>query len=72
MTTMDTPDDEFWRAPDCEKATGIPAGTWRFWVSTNQGPPSFLLGPRRRVWRKSVVLAWLAEQEATTQRGGAA
>lgn len=56
-------DDEFWRDKECEKATGIPAATWRYWVHTGQGPKSFKLGPRRRVWRKSSVLAWIAEQE---------
>lgn len=62
-------DDEFWQAGDCERHTGIKAGTWRFWASTDQGPASFRLG-RRRVWRKSVILAWVAEQEKNTVRGG--
>jgi len=64
-------DDEFWQAKDCERRTGIPAGTWRFWASTDQGPASFRMG-RRRVWRKSVVSKWIAEQESRTRRGGGA
>ena len=56
-------EDEFLRAQDCERITGTPAGTWRYWASTGQGPASFKLG-RRRVWRKSAVLAWIAEQES--------
>lgn len=55
--------NEFLRADGCEAITGIPAGTWRYWASTGRGPKSFKLG-RHRVWRKSVVLAWIAEQEA--------
>ncbi|ORI17614.1 hypothetical protein BH686_26285 [Rhodococcus erythropolis] len=42
--------------------TSIPTGTLRYWASIHQGPASFKLG-RRRVYRKSVVLTWLAEQE---------
>lgn len=63
--------DEFLQATGCERITGIPAGTWRYWQSTGQGPANFTLG-RRRVWRKSVVLAWIAEQEEATKSGGAA
>ncbi|MBY6367093.1 helix-turn-helix transcriptional regulator [Rhodococcoides corynebacterioides] len=55
--------DELWQARQCEEATGVPAGTWRYWASTGQGPRNFKLG-RRRVWRKSVILAWIAEREA--------
>lgn len=56
-------EDEFLRDRQCEALTGIPAATWRWWVHSGEGPKSFKLG-RRRVWRKSVVLAWIAEQEA--------
>lgn len=48
-------------------------GTLRFWRSTNQGPASFTVGPRGRVvYRRSEIERWLAEQEATTRRGGGA
>lgn len=56
-------ENEFWQDKDCEKYTGIPAATWRYWVHKGKGPKSFKLG-KRRVWRKSVVLRWIAEQEA--------
>ncbi|WP_433600747.1 helix-turn-helix transcriptional regulator [Nocardia sp. CA-135953] len=59
------------QAKDCEKLTGIPAATWRYWAHIGAGPASFKLG-RRRVWRKSVILAWIDEQEAATVRGGVA
>ena len=51
--------------------TGIPASTWRWWASVGEGPPSFKLG-RRRLWRRSEVVAWIASQEATTGTGGGA
>jgi prophage regulatory protein len=55
-------------ALDLEKLTGTKASTWRYWASIGTGPASFKLG-RRRVWRKSAVLAWLAEQEIATAAG---
>jgi predicted DNA-binding transcriptional regulator AlpA len=44
--------------------TGTPASTWRYWATIGQGPPSFKIG-KRRVWRRSAVMQWLAEQEAS-------
>lgn len=61
---MKIEDDTYLRAKDCEALTGIPEATWRWWAHIGRGPASFKLGARRRVWRKSVVLAWIAEQEA--------
>lgn len=49
---------------------GIPQGTIRYWDSTGYGPRSFKIG-KRRAWRTSEVLRWLAEQEATTASGAA-
>ncbi|WP_280238674.1 helix-turn-helix transcriptional regulator [Nocardia abscessus] len=63
--------DRYLQAKDCEELTGIPAATWRYWAHIGSGPASFKLG-RRRVWRRSVIDAWIAEQEAATQTGGAA
>ncbi|MFE9578857.1 helix-turn-helix transcriptional regulator [Nocardia sp. NPDC006044] len=65
-------DETFLRAKDCEALTGIPEATWRWWAHVGRGPASFKLGARRRVWRKSVVLAWIAEQEASAALGDAA
>ena len=62
-------EDEFFGARELEKLTGTKASTWRYWASIGAGPASFKLG-RRRVWKKSIVSAWLAEQEAA-QDGGA-
>jgi prophage regulatory protein len=57
---------EYWDANELELLTGTKASTWRYWAHLGQGPPSFRLG-KRRVWRRSVVQAWLAEQEATAR-----
>ncbi|MFE3618435.1 helix-turn-helix transcriptional regulator [Streptomyces anulatus] len=70
-TDMNTA-DRFLRAKECEALTGIPEGTWRYWAHIGRGPISFKMGPRRRVWRESTILAWIAEQEHATATGGAA
>lgn len=61
-------ESEFVSARDLETITGTRASTWRYWASIGAGPASFKLG-RRRVWKKSTVLAWLGEQEAATISG---
>lgn len=53
-------------ALDLEELTGTKASTWRYWASIDRGPASFKLG-RRRVWRKSTVLAWLESQEKVSR-----
>ena len=52
-------------AADLEDMTGTPKATWRYWASIGKGPESFKLG-RRRVWRRSRILEWIAEQEAAS------
>jgi prophage regulatory protein len=64
MPTTDD-DDQLLTTEDLERLTGTKPSTWRYWAMTNQGPASFKIG-RRRVWRRSVVMAWLAEQERAT------
>jgi predicted DNA-binding transcriptional regulator AlpA len=64
-------DSEIVGALDLERLTGTKASTWRYWASIGTGPASFKLG-RRRVWKKSTVLTWIAEQQATTGTGGVA
>jgi prophage regulatory protein len=65
-------DSEKWAAArdilgslDLEDLTGTKASTWRYWDHIGTGPASFKLG-RRRVWKKSTVLAWLESQEAAS------
>ena len=57
---------EYWDADDLEVMTGTKASTWRYWAHIGWGPSSFRLG-KRRVWRRQVVLAWLAAQESAAQ-----
>jgi hypothetical protein len=59
------PESELLFADEMERHYKLPQTTWRYWAANNMGPRSFLLG-RRRVWRRSDVEKWLAEQE---QRG---
>ncbi|MFB7722325.1 helix-turn-helix transcriptional regulator [Nocardia sp. NPDC056100] len=63
-------EERFLQAKDCEKLTGIPAATWRYWAHIGSGPASFKLGGRR-VWRLTAVMAWIERQEAETTRGEA-
>jgi predicted DNA-binding transcriptional regulator AlpA len=60
-------ESEFLTAAQIEQLTGTKASTLRYWASLDppQGPPSFKLG-RRRVWRRSAVLAWIEQQEAVS------
>ena len=61
-------DDPIIRTPEVSRLTGAPTGTVRYWDHTGKGPKSFKLGGRR-VWRRSEVLRWIAEQEQATGRG---
>jgi prophage regulatory protein len=56
---------EYLTAPQLEQLTGTPASTWRYWAHIGSGPASFKLG-RRRVWKRSTVLAWIEAQETAT------
>jgi DNA-binding transcriptional MerR regulator len=54
---------------DVETDFGIPVGTLRYYRSSGVGPASFRLAGRVR-YRRSEVLAWIAQQEQATRRGG--
>jgi prophage regulatory protein len=58
-------DSEYLDSQDLETLTGTKASTWRYWAMLGEGPVSFKLG-RRRVWKRSTVLAWLQSQESAT------
>jgi prophage regulatory protein len=61
---MDT-ETEYLSAADLEALTGTPESTWRYFAHIGRGPASLKIG-RRRVWKRSTVLAWLAEQETAS------
>lgn len=69
MITNTESDHEFLSCKDVAQLTGVAASTLRYWASIDTGPPSFRLGGRR-VWRKSTLLQWIAEQEAATSTKG--
>lgn len=48
---------------------GVPEGTLRYYRHAGMGPASFRLCGRVR-YRRSDVLAWIAQEESTTRRGG--
>ena len=52
---------EYLDSVELEEITGTPASTWRWWAHTGQGPSSFKLG-RRRVWKRTLVEAWIDAQ----------
>lgn len=54
---------------DVSLETKIPIGTLRYYRSNGTGPASFRLAGRVR-YRRADVLAWIAEQEQTSRRGG--
>lgn len=56
-------DKEYLDATELETWTGTPASTWRYWAHIGDGPQSIKLG-RRRVWKKTTVLDWLAAKES--------
>lgn len=56
-------DDRLMSAAQLQAEFGIPLATWLTWAHRGTGPRSFNVG-RRRVWRRSVVLDWFAEQES--------
>lgn len=70
MTAL-TPMRELMTTKDVEGEFGIPEGTLRYFRSTGVGPASFRLAGRVR-YRREDVLAWIAEQERSTRRGGVA
>ena len=69
MTSTVTPVRELMTTKDIENEYGIPEGTLRYYRSTGVGPASFRLAGRIK-YRRADVLAWIAEQERTSRRGG--
>lgn len=45
---------------------GVATQTLRNWRTQGRGPAGFKVGDRRVMYRREVVEAWLAEQEAGT------
>ena len=56
---------------DVMAMTGLARGTLAYWRHAGTGPRSYKLGRRVR-YDEADVLAWIAAQKSTTQRGGIA
>lgn len=54
---------DYYTAAELQEKTGTPAATYRWWAYMEMGPPSIKIG-RRRVWKKSVIDAWLVSLES--------
>ena len=57
--------------PEVSTEFKIPVGTRRYYRSAGSGPASFRLAGRVR-YRRADVVAWVAQQEKATRRGGIA
>lgn len=62
LLTAANDDDPLLFNRDVAEMTGLTESTVRYYASSNTGPVSFKLG-RRRVYRRSAVLAWIAAAE---------
>jgi DNA-binding transcriptional MerR regulator len=67
QTAMDV--SEVMTTPEVSTEFKIPVGTLRYYRSAGSGPASFRLAGRVR-YRRADVLAWVAQQEQATRRGG--
>lgn len=58
--------EQYLNARQAYEMTGTPEATWRYWAHIGRGPASIKLG-RRRVWKRSAIEEWIAEQERAEQ-----
>lgn len=56
--------DELLTTAEVSDVLKTPVATLRYWRHNGSGPRSFRLGPRRVMYRRSDVLAWLEAQYA--------
>ena len=60
------------RVDEVSELTGVPMATLRYWRHRGIGPTSYTLGPRRVVYDRAVVEAWIDEQRRSSGGGGSA
>lgn len=55
-------------------ALGIKYCRQHLWLMTREGdfPPAITISPRKRVWRRSTILEWIAKKERASMRGAVA
>lgn len=72
MSRTPTPiSSPFMSTRDVAALTGLSESTLRWWrmEGGKQGPPSFILGEKRVMYRRTEVMAWIAAQEAGSRVG---
>jgi predicted DNA-binding transcriptional regulator AlpA len=64
--------DQILTSSEAAEILGIPLATLRWWRHRGIGPKSFKLGPRKVMYKRSDVIAWLEVQyrAAPTRAGG--
>lgn len=63
MSEMPAYGDEYLSTAEVAQLMKLPAGTIRYWRHIGEGPPAFKVGRKAVRYRRSVVMAWLTEQE---------
>ncbi len=54
--------DELLSVPEAAALLRIPQATLRYWRHVGSGPRSFKVGPKRVMYRRADVEAWLQQQ----------
>lgn len=61
----------FMTTREVSQLTGLSESTLRWWrmQGGKEGPPSFKLGEKRVIYRRTSVMAWIAAQEEASKVG---
>jgi prophage regulatory protein len=61
----------FMSTREVSQLTGLSESTLRWWrmKGGTDGPPSFVLGSKRVMYRRTAVMAWIAAQEEASKVG---
>jgi predicted DNA-binding transcriptional regulator AlpA len=65
------PTSLFMSTREVSALTGLSESTLRYWrhCGGTEGPPSFVLGGKRVMYRRTAVMAWIAAQEEASKVG---
>lgn len=68
---MPTASSLFMTTREVSQLTHIPEATLRWWrvQGGKEGPPSFSLSPRKVVYKRTSVMAWIAAREEASRVG---
>lgn len=59
-----SPTDELIGVHEVLALCPVPASTWRTWTANGTAPKGIKMGPRKTLWKKSDVLAFMASRAA--------